>query len=90
MARYKDMLKNFIDYDEDEWFEKAVEVDIRVLPDSRDNLLNAIRLFPDKYYRKTGFETSHWFNFQEAVKEHQKLAVNLFKGLFKQMEVEEY
>jgi uncharacterized protein DUF6765 len=94
LARYRTMLEalvaDFKDYDEDAWFKDAVDVDVKGLPDSREgSLLNAIKMFPDKYYRKDGFEDSDWYKFQEAVMEHQELAMNILDGLFKQMEVEE-
>ena len=53
-------------------------------------ILNRINPFPDKYYKKAGFNNSHWYKFQEAVKEHQNYAVGLYSKLYSQLEVEEY
>jgi hypothetical protein len=88
--RYKEILGTSLDYDEDDWFNEAVETDIVGLPDNqRIDLLAALKMFPDKYYKKPGFENSHWFKFQEAVKSQQNLAEELYEDLFKQMEVKD-
>ncbi len=90
MARYASLLGTFQEYDEDAWFNEAVEVDIVGLPDRADSdLLSALRLFPDKYSWKPDFEGSHWFRFQQAVKTHQKLAEEMYDDLFQQMEIRE-
>ncbi|MFV1951517.1 MAG: DUF6765 family protein [Nitrospinota bacterium] len=91
VTRYKELLKDFKEYDEDDWFEEAVNREVVGLPDNyHEGFLSALKIFSDKYHKKTGFENSHWFKFQEAVKGHQELAEELYAGLFRQMEVEEY
>ncbi len=91
VSRYKELLKDFKEYDEDDWFEEAVDREVVGLPDNyHEGLLSALKIFSDKYHKKTGFENFHWFKFQEAVKGHQELAEELYAGLFRQMEVEEY
>jgi len=89
IARYKKLIENFKNYDEDSWLDKAVRRKVVGAPDDfGGDMLESITLFPDKYYKKSGFENSHWYNFQECVKKHQKEAKKLFADLFKQMEID--
>ena len=95
IVRCRKLLKkwtgNSRDYDKDHWFDEAIETKTRGLPD-RPNipLIGKIEIFPDKYLKKKEFEDSHWYKFQEAVKEHQEFAEDLYGDIFRQMEVEEY
>ncbi|MGA1874141.1 MAG: DUF6765 family protein [bacterium] len=91
MAHYKSLLGDFTDYDDDDWLLEGIRIDVSGLPDhKRFELLANFNPLQDKYYKKHNFENSHWYKFQEAVKEHQKLAESLMEDLFCQMEVEEY
>jgi hypothetical protein len=91
IENYKKLVSDFREYNKSEWFDEAVETKVRGLKDKVDwGPLNAINLFPDKYYKKPGFEDSHWYHFQVAVKEHQKWANNLYFQLYQQLEVKEY
>ncbi len=74
---YQELISSFKDYDKNDWFEKAVETKV-------------IIIFPYKYHWKRGFEDSHWYNFELAIKEHQKWANELYLDLYEQLEVKEY
>ena len=62
---------------EDQWFDEAIEHVIRGLADSQDGILARFTVFKDKYSWKEDVakEDTHWFRFQEAVKEHQAEAL---------------
>ncbi len=45
----------------------------------------AIRKKGFVHRKKAGFDNSHWYRFQEAVKEHQKIAIELLKLRFEQI-----
>lgn len=64
-------------YNEDDWFDKAIEQEVRGLKDSQDGILAKFTIFKDQYWWKEDVrkEDTHWFKFQEAVKEHQALAL---------------
>ncbi len=60
-------------YDEDDWFDEAVNEDVRGLRDRGDNMLLRFDPFTDQYTwkdRETYRETD-WYLFQEAVRVHQ-------------------
>ena len=88
IAAYKKLIKDFKPYDKKAWFDDAVTTDVRGLPDLHGGgLLEKVRIFDDLYRAKKGFEKSQWYLFQEAVKEHQDVAQELYKSIFNQMEV---
>ncbi|QLA17497.1 DUF6765 family protein [Desulfolutivibrio sulfoxidireducens] len=66
------------DYDPKAWFTQAVDVDIRGLPDW-------MSWFPDilpdtlSWISPGTSQQSHWYRFQEAVKDHQKDTLALLK-----------
>ena len=64
-------------YDEDNWFNEAIEQKVRGLPDSKSPIIGRLTFFKDEYKWKKGVnkEDTHWFKFQEAVKEHQAIAL---------------
>ena len=74
---YCQMAKWLPQYDEDDWFNKAIEQEVHGLTDSQDGILAKFTIFKDQYWWKEDVrkEDTHWFKFQEAVKEHQALAL---------------
>jgi hypothetical protein len=80
VKEYKKLINNIKDYDEDEWINKAVEEKQpdAPLPDSP---------YVPTYVWKHGYKTSDWYQFQMAVKEHQKFVVDeILKPIFAKME----
>jgi len=76
-------------FEEDTWFNDAVKTDVRGLRDSVDGVLSNFTLFKDNHYWREdrNKESTHWFRFQEAVKDHERNALNHMEPLFKQMDV---
>jgi hypothetical protein len=74
---YFKMAERLPRYDEDVWFNEAIEHKIRWFKDSQDGILARFTIFKDQYRWKEDVnkEDTHWFKFQEAVKEHQALAL---------------
>jgi hypothetical protein len=67
-----------------------VDIDVRCLKDSQEGYIAKLTLFPDRYYWKQDVPTedTHWYRFQEAVKEHQEAGIKLLRPLFEQMWVD--
>ncbi|MDY6855481.1 MAG: DUF6765 family protein [Thermodesulfobacteriota bacterium] len=77
LEQYSEMAQWLPRYDEDLWFEEAIECKICGLKDSQDGILSRFTIFKDEYRWKEDVnkEETHWFKFQEAVKEHQAVAL---------------
>lgn len=88
LKSYKKSLPRWPEFDEKRWFDEAIETKIRGLPDSHEGLKAKITLFKDEYLWKAGVEKedTHWFKFQEAVKEHERFAIKLLTPKFRQMD----
>jgi hypothetical protein len=72
------------EYNQNDWFNKAVKTEVRGLP---DNFLSSLTIFEDECKWKKGWQTSNWYKFQEAVKAHQALCMVELAPIFQQMNV---
>lgn len=76
LKSYKGLLKkNFIEYNEDHWFDEAV----RYESDSSSVGSSDVKTL---YFWKEDFQDSDWYKFQEAVKEHQNKAEEILQSTF--------
>lgn len=77
LERYARLAEWLPPYREEDWFDGAIEREVHGLKDSNDGILSKFTIFKDQYWWKGGVrkEETHWFRFQEAVKEHQALAL---------------
>src|SRR4030067_2257868 len=75
IVRYKALIgEGFIDYNESKWFNDAVK--------------RKVGFFKWNYRWKDNYIESHWYKFQEAVKEHQRIAKDeILKPIFEKMEL---
>ncbi|MFQ5478757.1 MAG: DUF6765 family protein [Candidatus Binatia bacterium] len=80
--------RRVMDYDEFDWFEQAVDEEVRGLRDRSDHTLTRWDPLTDRYSWKNGtdYRRRHWYLFQQAVKEHQNeswdiLSQSNLKGL---------
>jgi len=89
LKRYRDKLDRNT-FTERDWLEDAVDIDVRGLRDSHKPYWSELTLFRDRYYWKQEItkEDTHWYRFQEAVKEHQEAGVRLLSPIFEQMGVD--
>jgi hypothetical protein len=89
IKRYRELAPWLGDFDESEWFKDAIDVEVRGLKDSEKGLLSMFTMLHDKLYWKKGvdIEKTHWYRFQEAVKEHQAKAMQDLDKLFAKMGV---
>ncbi len=87
LKSYKNRLSWLPDFDETQWFNEAIETDIRGLKDNPDGLINGLTMFEDKHYWKKAInpEQTNWYRFQEAVKEQEKFGIKLLSDRFKNM-----
>lgn len=85
--RYLEYASWLGEFDETEWFRKAIETKVKGLPDTKDGLRAIFTLFEDGYFwqEDANKEETHWFRFQEAIKEHQKLAMARLQPRFDKM-----
>lgn len=84
---YQEFAPTIDGYDEWEWFNSAIDTKVIGL---RDNSIpHIMTIFKDKYSWKKSIkkQQTHWYKFQEAVKEHEKFGVKLLSPVFKKMDV---
>ena len=87
MANYRALLGgdylggDYKEYDKSQWFDAAVDrqVDAGSLGSGKPKF---------NFFWKSDYRNSDWFKFQEAVKVHQTVALNVFSKTFREMEVE--
>jgi len=90
LNRYRDLAPWLADFDESEWFGAAIDTEVLGLKDSESGVFSMFTMLHDKLYWKDGVdkEGSHWYRFQEAVKEHQESAIEHLNPLFAKMGVD--
>jgi uncharacterized protein (UPF0305 family) len=80
-------------YDENKWFEEAVNENVRGIRDRSDIFLTRWDPITDIYTWKDPniYKQSHWYRFQESVKQHQKETLDiLMKTNLKGLELPEF
>lgn len=89
-AAYKKLAPWLKGFDERDWFDDAIKTKVRGLRDSSNGLTAMLTLLQDSYsFREdVDIENSHWFCFQEAVKDHERQGLELFEPIFKQMKID--
>ena len=87
MDYYKGKVDGWLlDFSKDEWFGEAIET----CPyDELGSHEGPASHFKDKYYWKRDVdpESTHWYRFQQAVKEHERFALSLLQPRFQKMGV---
>lgn len=89
IKKYREVIKEltkkeFPLYNAREWFDEAINEKVRLFRDAT----YGIGLLQDKYFWKntSNYHNTSWYKFQEAIKEHQKCVLYLFRecglGLF--------
>jgi len=90
MKQYAQLAPTLPEYDESKWFDEAIDQEVRGMTDSRNGIISRFTIFKDRYWWKPDRdkEDAHWFRFQEAVKEHQALGIDLINKLCARMGVD--
>ena len=90
LAAYKNIAAWLGDFDEAKWLNDAIDTNVRGLRDSKDGIKSKLYFFKDKYYWREDkeIESTDWYRFQEAVKEHQQLAMDKLKPAFANMDID--
>ncbi|MEW6670274.1 MAG: DUF6765 family protein [Thermodesulfobacteriota bacterium] len=90
LDRYRNLAPWLGDFNESDWFHAAIDAEVRGLRDSETGLLSMFTMLRDRLYWKEAVdkEKTHWFRFQEAVKEHQAKAMEDLDVLFARMGVD--
>ena len=90
IPQYKKVVPWLLDFDEATWFNEAIETEVKGFRDSKSGVLANFTVFEDKYRWKQDLnkETTHWYNFQRSVKQHERFALALLSPLFDQIGVD--
>ena len=74
-------------YDDSKWFNDCVRREVVCFKDSSNFLLSKFIIFKDKYWWTKSKENADWFKFQEAIKEHQVVALIPISKIIEHMEI---
>ena len=87
LERYYQMAEWLPRYDEDIWFDEAIERKVNLCVDPQDGVWSKFILFKDEYFWREDVdkEDTHWFRFQVAVKDHQAFALDPINDECKKM-----
>jgi hypothetical protein len=90
IARYGKLAPWLSAFDEMDWFNEAIETDVRGFRDAHDGLLSHLTIFKDVHYWRTDVDptTTHWRRFQTAVKQHEQFALGLLSPHFEQIGID--
>lgn len=88
-AAYRKLAPWLKPFDERDWFNAAVETKVRGLRDPGEGIAALFTLMPDSYRFREDVdpEQTAWFGFQEAVKDHERCALDVLEPIFRQMAV---
>jgi hypothetical protein len=86
LEKYRKIL-DWPDFKETYWFNKAIDTKVRGLKDPHKGLLAEVRFFKDEYTwkRDQDWKETDWYNFQRAVKAHERLGLKLLSPAFHKM-----
>ena len=90
VARYRKLAPWLSEFDEMDWFNEAIETDVRGFQDAHDGLRSHLTIFKDEHYWREGVDqkTTHWRNFQTSVKQHEQFALGLLSPHFEQIGID--
>jgi hypothetical protein len=75
------------EFDERKWFDAAIRTDVKGIRDSVDGISVRLNFIRDEYrwHDDHDKEQCHWYRFQMAVKEHERLGLELLSPIFTKM-----
>ena len=90
VAQYKKLSPWLQEFDEMDWFNEAIETDVKGFRDARDGILSHLTIFKDVHYWRKGVDpaTTHWRTFQSSVKQHERFALGLLSPHFDQIGID--
>lgn len=90
LAAYRKLAPWLAPFDERDWFTAAIATRVNGLRDPGEGIAALFTLFPDSYRFRPELEPeeTHWYAFQEAVKDHERAALDLLEPTFRQMGVD--
>lgn len=80
---YKELVGDISPYQWRIWFDEGIETQVQTRYVRSAGIRQTVRR--KKYFRKSNFTNCHWYRFQQAVREHQKFAIDLLKPRFQQI-----
>lgn len=87
IKNYKNLIGGeLIEYDDKAWFDEAVRLEVKTesQKDSGDTVPQTVTF--SVWRDNNGYDKTHWFAFQEAVKEHQEYVLtNIMRPIYKIM-----
>ena len=90
ISSYKQLAPWLPEFDEADWFDAAIDTEVKGLRDSKSGIFAEFTVFHDEYWWKedTDKETTHWYKFQKTVKEHERFAIRLLSPAFSQIGID--
>ena len=74
-------------HEERSWFVEAIQTEVRLWPDTHNEWFTWLNFKKDRHFWKGDKEKTHWYQFQEAVKAHEKVGIKMLDPIFEQMGV---
>lgn len=90
LRRYRDAMPWLEPFDERTWLDGAIVTEVRGLEDSHEDWRRAVILFRDRYFWREDVipEQTRWLAFQEAVRDHERVAIRALEPVFRTMGVD--
>lgn len=90
ISSYKRLAPWLPEFDEADWFDEIIDARVRGFRDSKSGVFAAFTVFKDEHYWKEDRDkaTTHWYNFQRSVKQHERFALKLLSPAFDQIGID--
>jgi len=90
LQSYKTRLNWFPEFDDRQWFDTAIETKIKGGRDTHKGIRAKFTIFRDEYFWRSEQkkEETDWYRFQQSVKAHERLGINLLRETFAKMGVD--
>jgi len=90
ISSYKDLAPWLPEFDEADWFDEAIDAQVKGFRDSKSGVFADFTVFKDEYWWKEGLDkkTTHWYNFQRSVKQHERVGLKLLSPHFAQIGID--
>lgn len=90
LSGYRALAPWLPEFDERTWFDEAIDTSVRGFVDKKSGIFAGFTVFEDEYFWKKDLkkETTHWYNFQRAAKQHERFALDLLSPHFEQIGID--
>jgi hypothetical protein len=88
LSAYKELVPWLPEFDEGDWFDEAIETEVKAFQDSKSGIFASLTFFKDRFWWKKDKKTTRWYQFQRAAKQHERFALNLLSPHFDQIGID--